>query len=256
MKLNFEQYGNGKPIVFLHAFPFSGQMWRRQSQELASSGWRVVLPDLPGFGKSPISAEISGIDAMARAVNELLNALEIERAAIAGLSMGGYAALNFFKFYPEKVSALILADTTAQADSEEKRKSRYEMIEKIAEQGSEILVSEMLPKMISQNTKDNNPALVREIAEMIANAEPQAMIAALKGMAGRDDFSDILAEIDVSTQLIFGEEDKITDLAAAEHLKTGIKNSKLAVIPSAGHLSNLENPTKFNQILLAFLSDI
>lgn len=253
MKLHFSEYGSGKPIVLLHAFPLSSRMWETQVEFLAQRGWRVILPDHPGFGHSMISADTTTIDAVAQSVAELLEDLNIEQSIVGGLSMGGYVALSFYRNFPEKVSALVLADTTAKNDSPQRRESRFQLIEKIEKFGSEVLIDEMLPKMISEHTKKSNAPLVEDIVNAMKEADEKGVSAALRGMAKREDFSGFLPSIKVPTLLIFGENDRITDIKEADFLHTKIEKSILSFVPDAGHLSNLENPEVFNESLLEFL---
>ena len=160
MNLNFTDAGSGKAVVLIHAFPLSNEMWAPQIEPLASAGYRLLLPDLPGFGGSPLSPAATSIDTMAEAVGLMLDRLQIERAIIGGLSLGGYVALGLYRQRPEKFAALVLCDTTARADDEEKRRARHEMVEKIEASGIAVLVDEMLPKLLSPASHPSLPRLL------------------------------------------------------------------------------------------------
>lgn len=250
MNLPFDDIGNGKPVILLHAFPLSKIMWKQQADFLAGNNFRVILPDLPGFGDNNSSS--SSLEEMAARIVRLIEYLEIDKAIIGGLSMGGYIAFNLFRLAPEKFSALILCDTTYLADTEEKRKSRFELISKIESQGSRALIENMLPNLISENTKQNNPSLTAKLEEVFSKVNPASAIAALQSMAERKDNSDIVSEINVPTLLVFGENDNVTNLENARQMKSLIPHSELQIIEKAGHYSNLEQPEQFNQILLNF----
>ncbi len=129
-------------------------------------------------------------------------------------------------------------------------------IELIESDGAQALVDNMLLKLVGKTTKANDPGIVNGIAEMVAAVDPKAAIAAMRGMAARRDNGEILANVEVPTLLIFGEEDQVTDLSAAKNLNDSIKDSKLVVIPSAGHLSNIEQPAAFNTALKNFLEQL
>lgn len=256
MKIAFEEHGNGKPIILLHAFPLSRQMWNQNIDSIVAANYRAITPDLRGFGGSSNFADINSMEAMAFDVAELMDSLKIEKAVIGGLSMGGYVAFNFYRLFPGRVSALIICDTNAAADSDDKRESRYEIIEKIEQQGSDVLIEDMLPNLVSDFTKVNNKKLITELEQMFADADRQALIAALRGMAERESHDEILKSIDVPTVLIFGETDSITDLDVARSMQNRIPGSALFTLKNAGHYSNLEQPEQFNDVLSKFLSDV
>lgn len=256
MKIEFEEHGSGKPFVFLHAFPLSRRMWASQIEPLTAENCRLILPDLRGFGESHSFSDINTMEDMAQDIVEMLDTLKIERAIIGGLSMGGYITFNFLKKFPERIAALVLCDTNAGNDTEETREARFDLIEKIEAEGAQALIDEMLPKLICANTKENKKELVQEIEEMFKKVNPQAAIAALRGMAERKDNTDLLDKISVPTILIFGAEDKVTNLETAEKMARTIPNAKLLKIENAGHYSNLEQPEIFNAALIDFIKTV
>lgn len=256
MKIEFEEHGKGKPFVLLHAFPLSNKMWQPQIEALTAANCRLILPDLRGFGESHSFSDINTMEDMAQDIAELLETLKIERAIVGGLSMGGYITFNFLKKFPEKIAALVFCDTNSGSDSEETRESRFNLIEQIETEGAQALIDEMLPKLICENTKQNKKDLVEKIEEMFKKVNPQAAIAALRGMAERKDRTDLLNKISVPTLLIFGREDKVTNLETAEKMSGAILNSKLVTIENAGHYSNLEQPEIFNEALVEFVKTI
>lgn len=256
MKIAYKEFGNGKPVVLLHAFPLSGRMWKPQIESLTANKYRVIIPDLRGFGESGNFADINAMKDMADDVAELLRNLKIERAIFAGLSMGGYVLLSLYSRFPGKFAAIVLCDTNSSADSEEQRESRFDFVEKIEKNGIQTLIDEMLPNLICEFTKQNNSGLVTEIEQMFAETHPRAAIAALRGMAARDDFSEMLKETSLPTLLIFGAEDKVTDEETAGELNRRIPDSQLFNIENAGHYSNLEQPDAFNKIFIDFAEKI
>jgi 3-oxoadipate enol-lactonase len=256
MNLSYEEIGSGKPIVLIHAFPLSGRMWKFQTEILANAGFRVILPDLPGFGGNTQLSQRFSIEEMAAQILQILDSLNIKKAIFGGLSMGGYVLFNLFRLAPEKVSALIFCDTTYSADTMEKRNSRFELISKIENQGSGALIENMLPNLISDQTKQNNPELKTELEEIFLKVNPDSAINALRSMAERKDNADILNKISVPTLLIFGEFDKVTNLENARVMDQTISDSELAIIENAGHYSNLEQPQQFNAAILNFCNRI
>jgi pimeloyl-ACP methyl ester carboxylesterase len=252
MSLSYKDIGNGKPFVLIHAFPLSNEMWEAQADLLAANGFRVILPDLPGFGKNDRTSPRYPITEMAEQIAEILDFLHIEKAIIGGLSMGGYVLCELFRIAPEKFSALILCDTTYLADTVEKRNSRFELISKIEAQGSSALIENMLPNLISEDTKRNNPALTVELENIFSKVNPVSAANALRSMAERKDNSEIIVQISVPTLLIFGEFDQVTNLENARRMHQMIPGSEFVIIEKAGHYSNLEQTVQFNKALLDF----
>lgn len=214
------------------------------------------MPDLPGFGDNTSFADINTMEEMAKGVGDLLQSLKIDRAIIGGLSMGGYVTLALYAMHPELFEGLILCDTTSAADTDEKRKGRFELMEKIERQGSDALLENMLPNLICDFTKQNNRELVADLEGSFAEVNAQAAIAALRGMAARADHTQMLGEINVPAALIFGEDDKITNLEAAEMMNRAISGSELTVIANAGHYSNQEQPAAFYKAVVDFLASV
>lgn len=256
MKMPFVERGSGKPVVLLHAFPLSGTSWQAQYDALASGNFRIIAPDLRGFGENHNFGDINTMEDMANDVAELLENLKIEKAIIGGLSMGGYVAFNLYRTYPEKFAGLLLADTSCQADSDEKRLGRFALIDQIEINGSKAIVEMMLPKLTSDYSKHNNPKLIENLEKMIAAVDPKSTIAALRGLAARKDHCYILESISIPTLLIFGEHDNVANLETARVMKSKIVNSELNIISNAGHYSNLEQPEIFNEYLKNFVEGI
>lgn len=253
MKIAFEEHGEGKPVILLHAFPLNRQMWRPQIEPLVAEGCRLILPDLRGFGESHSFSDIHTMEELAQDISDLMDAIKIDRAIIGGLSMGGYVAFKMLKICPEKFAAAVFCDTHPGADSDEKRESRFDMIEKIEKEGADVLIEEMLPNLFSQYTMENKKDLVSEIEQMFRAVNPQAAIAALRGMAGRKDNSDLLNNVSIPMCLIYGEEDDQLFLTAAEKIASFASNREFTRIPNAGHYSNLEQPEDFNRALVGFI---
>jgi 3-oxoadipate enol-lactonase len=256
MKMYFEDYGEGTPIVFLHAFPLSGKMWRRQIEAITEQGCRLILPDFRGFGISKDLPPADSIEEMAEDIAELLQFLNIGKAIIGGLSIGGYVIFNLYRLHPEIFSALILCDTNPVADTVEKRLQRLETIDRIKTVGVQTLREKMLPNLISPHTKNENPELLKELENLFGETAPASAISALKAMAERKDQTSVLERINVPTALIFGEEDRVTDLQTAKSLNDRIKNSRLFVVKNAGHFSNMEQPEQFNSVLKSFIKEV
>lgn len=255
-RLNYKDVGPGPiPVVLLHGFPFDSDLWRPQMPALADR-YRVIAPDLRGFGASQLVAEAYTIARLADDVADLLDALGLGRAVIGGLSMGGYVAFEFFRRHPRRVAALVLADTRPDPDGPEGQANRARMAELARIQGSRAVVDELLPKLLSAGTRAQKPEVERALRDMMEAANPEAIAAALMAMAARDDSRPLLPEIDVPTLVIGGAEDSLTP---PEHMREWghqIPRARLELIEGAGHVSNLEQPEAFNALLLDFLGGL
>lgn len=251
----FEDEGSGPAIVLLHGFPFERTMWREQFDALQSQ-YRMIAPDLRGLGETAAPDGVATMDQMARDVAALLDALQIDRVVVCGLSMGGYVALEFCHLFPGRVSALVLAGTRAPADSVEEKQNRERQATRILAEGMKGVADETLPKLLARETLAGKPEIVTRVRQMIESTDPRGAAAAQRGMAARRDYSEDLTHINVATLVIVGREDSIRPLSDAEFMHSKIRNSRLEVIENAAHVSNMERPEVFNNALSLLLEEI
>jgi len=254
IEIAYTDSGIGRPVVLIHGYPFNRSLWNEQIAALSSS-YRVIAPDLRGFGESESAPGTATMNVMAQDVGLLLNHLGIARAAIGGLSMGGYVALAFYKQLPSRVRTLVLADTRAQADTEEGKQTRAQQAEKALNEGMAGIADAMLPKLLTPETVSKRPEVVKSVRDMMLKTKPEGAAAALHGMAERDDQTALLAKITVPALVMVGAEDAITPVADSEKMHAAIPGSRLVVIENAGHVSNLERTEQFNDALLSFLKE-
>ena len=254
-EIGYDDAGTGKAVVLLHGHPLNRSMWSAQTEALQAN-YRIVCPDLRGYGETAAVSDVSTMSEMAQDVAALLDFLKLETVILGGLSMGGYAALEFYNLFPTRVSALVLADTKAASDTEVARQKRFETAGKIEKEGIEPLAEEMLPKILAPATRSSKPEIAGRVRQMMLATNPTGAAAALRGMAERSDHTKLLAKICVPTLVIVGEADELTPPAEAEKMNRAIKDSRLVKISNAGHLSPLENGAEFNSALLNFLSEI
>lgn len=254
IQMAYTDTGAGRPVVLIHGYPFNRSLWNEQVTAL-SVNHRLITPDLRGFGESEASEGTATMNRMAQDVALLLDHLEIARATIAGLSMGGYVALAFYKQFAARVRALILADTRAQADTDEGKQTRAQQAEKALTEGMAGIADAMLPKLLTPETVSKRPEIVKRVRDMMLKTKPEGAAAALHGMAERDDQTSLLAKITVPALILVGAEDAITPVADSEQMHQAIAGSRLVVLEKAGHVSNLERTDEFNQALLDFLQE-
>ena len=251
--IGYSDQGTGHPIVFLHAFPLNRTMWATQ-ERLLSLQFRIITIDLRGHGESDAPLWRYTLEQSTDDVRALLDHLEIQRALFVGLSKGGYILFAFYRKYAARVKGLILADTKAQADTEEGKNGRLQLAQIAYKKGPPAIADIMIPKLLSPTTIQTNPDLVQQVRAMIESTQISGIAGDLMAMAERPDSVPLLSQITCPTQIIVGDLDQATPPSDAELLANRISNARLAVIPQAAHLANLEQPETFNQIVASFAS--
>jgi pimeloyl-ACP methyl ester carboxylesterase len=255
INVEYRDEGTGLPVIFVHAFPLNQTMWDDQVAALRKH-CRAITLDLRGFGRSDAPQGPYRMDEMAADVRALMAVLNLEKAVLVGLSMGGYIALALYRNYPEIFRALVLADTRASGDTNEARERRLKSAEKAEVDGSKAIAWDMVPLLLGRSTLDNRPSVVQRVQAMIESNTPQGIAGAQRGMAERRDSTYILGGIDFPVLIVVGSEDTLTPVAEAESLRNGIPGARLRVIEGAGHLSNMEQPDQFNTTLIEFIETL
>jgi 3-oxoadipate enol-lactonase len=248
VKLAYIDEGTGPAVLLIHAFPLNRAMWAPQIPELKNR-FRVIAPDVRGFGQTPASGPWT-LDDAADDFAALLDSLRIQECALLGLSMGGYIALPFYAKYSERVRRLVLADTRARADNDAEKTSRSEMIGALEQFGNVILADRMLPRLLKPNAE---LSVVTRVREMIETTSATNANYALMAMRDRPDASAVLERVSCPVLVIAGENDAVTRTDESQMMASHVADGQFVVIPDAGHLSNLENPAAFNRALEAFL---
>ena len=254
LELGYDDVGAGPPIVFIHGFPHNRSLWAPQVNALVDRA-RCIAIDLRGFGESSVQPPFS-VDQFADDIAQLLRALRIDRAVIAGLSMGGYIAFAFWRRHRAMVRALVLADTRAGSDSEEGRAKRRDLIALARSKGSGAVADTQVTGMVGKTTREKHPAIVDAVHRMLSSAPVDGVVGALEAMMARPDSTSMLPTIDVPTLIIVGEEDALTPVTEARAMHAAIPLSRLEVLTGAGHVSNLERPAAFNHVTSEFLARI
>jgi pimeloyl-ACP methyl ester carboxylesterase len=250
--VGYDVRGEGEPLLLLHGFPHDRTLWAPQLAD-DSLGVRRIAPDLPGFGESEPTTDAS-LDHWADWVAAFLDALALPRVIVGGLSMGGYLAFAFWRRHPERVRALVLADTRAGPDSDEARAKRRDMQVLARAEGAGAVAARMLTGMIGKTTRAERPAVVATLDTMMRRVPVPAIVDALEALATRADSGTTLRTITVPTLVVCGEEDVLTPPAESQAMHAAIAGSELAILPRAGHASNLEDPRGFDGLLSRFLT--
>jgi pimeloyl-ACP methyl ester carboxylesterase len=224
-------------------------------EALAASNRRVISPDYPGFGRSPRPPAQPDVRYYAEQVRELLDKLKLDRVVLGGLSMGGYVAFACLRLFPERISALLFANTRPDPDTEEAKETRREVARQVAEEGVQILPKLQIGRLLAHDTLENKKDVVESVREMILESSPDGAVAALGAMRERPDSTDLLEKINVPTLLIGGAEDVLSTPEIMEEMAKKIPSSHHLTLEEAGHLSNLEAPEGFNAALGEFLEE-
>jgi pimeloyl-ACP methyl ester carboxylesterase len=254
--LHVREAGAGLPVVLLHAFPLSSAMWLEQHTALGER-YRVITPDLRGFGGSPPGDDEPSLDAVADDVAAMLDRLGLHRVVLGGLSMGGYAAMAFLRRHPGRASALVLADTKATSDPPEAAANRLRIAARLAAEGTTAaLVDDVLPSLVGPTTVRARPSVAGRVRALVEAASPAAAAWAQRAMAVRPDSLATLRAADVPALVLRGDEDALSSQADAEAMAEALPRGRLVVLPSAGHLSAMEVPEAFAVTVGDFLAEL
>jgi 3-oxoadipate enol-lactonase len=247
--------GEGPAVVLLHAFPVDHGMWQPVAERLAAH-YRVVLIDLRGHGDSDPGQGPATMEKHAGDVARVCDAAGVGKAVFGGVSIGGYVLFEFWRRYRQRATALILADTRAQADSEQTRTTRLQAADDVKRNGPDAFLDSLAPKLLGQTTRRNRPDLVAAARAMMDRMTVAGIAAVQQGMAMRPNSVPTLSSIDVPTLLLFGDEDTVTPAADAELMRRSIANSRLQIVPQGGHFSVFERQDDALALTRKFLDEL
>lgn len=245
MTLHVSDEGTGPVVVLLHAFPCDGELWQPQAAELVSDGWRVIVPDLPGFGDSEILDEEPSVDAVAVAVLDMLDKRSVDRCILGGVSLGGYVAMAILRRRPELAGAVLLCGTKATADGEEARGNRERLAALVLENPSECartLEQAVLPGLLGRTSHASRPDAVDRVRGWLGSAPAATVAWYQRAMAQRPDSQAVLADLAVPALVLWGEEDTLSPRSEQDLMVERLALGELAVVPAAGHLAGVERP--------------
>ncbi|MDB6026213.1 MAG: putative hydrolase [Verrucomicrobiales bacterium] len=228
------------PIVLIHGYPFDHSMWDSVAEELSGKA-RVIVPDLPGFGGEPVLKSAASMDRYADFIGELLDKENLSAAVVVGMSMGGYVALSFAENYPDRVVGLGLVATQAAADTEDARKARAAMIEKVRKEGPQAAAEAISPKLFAAKNAQNE-LLLKFPRDGAAKAGVEGICWALQAMAGRPDRTFVLRNLECPSAVVHGVEDKIIPRDRAQQMARETPGCEYIEIEGAGHGLPIEEP--------------
>jgi pimeloyl-ACP methyl ester carboxylesterase len=250
--LAYEDVGpdRGVPLLLVHGHPFDRSMWEPQLRRFGAER-RVIVPDLRGYGAS--GGAVPEWPAFIDDLAALLDGLRVPRAVVAGLSMGGQIALEFWARHPGRVAGLLLADTTAAGETAESREARIAQAQRLLREGMDPYAVEVLYLMVAP---DAPPAVAEHVLAMMRSTDPAGAAAAQRARADRPDRRADLAAITVPTTVVVGSEDAFTPVADARVISEGVPGAELVVVDGAAHMPNLERPEAFDAALQRLLDRV
>jgi pimeloyl-ACP methyl ester carboxylesterase len=252
----WEECGAGPAVLLVHGFPLNRQMWREQLQAIAAGGYRVIAPDLRGFGASEAPPDGYSMDGFADDLVALLDALEIGRAAVCGMSMGGYILLNLLERHPERVSAACFIATKSSADDEEGRARRSALAAQAESFGANPIVKTFAELLFAPQTTHSQPELIAQVTSWMRSTSPRALAGGLLAMRDRKDYTPLLPGFHQPSLVILGAEDRAASTTAVGLFTSGLPRCESRIIADGGHMVNMERPGEFNDALLRFLDGI
>ena len=243
-------------VLLLHGFPFDHSMWRHQLDAL--SRWQSVAPDLRGAGaaEAPASPDEYSMTSYARDLVRFLDERQVETAVVCGLSMGGYITFELLRQVSKRVCGAILCNTKATADTPEAKRGRDALAARARAQGATAVAQDLVPKLLSGATRERQPHVVQEVTEMIERQPVAGIVGALHALRERPDSTPLLGRIRVPVLVVAGEDDQITPAEGMREMAKAIAGAEFVLIPEAGHLAPLEQPTQVNAAITAFLRQL
>jgi pimeloyl-ACP methyl ester carboxylesterase len=257
--LRTRDIGDGPVLVLLHAFPCDGRMWEPQAAAAAAAGWRVLVPDLPGFGESSLVPGHPSLPIVAESVIAMVEERGVDRYVVGGVSLGGYVAMELLRARPTMLAGLILCDTKASADGPDARANRERLAGLALAAGEEVgrlLEQAVLPGLLGDSSRANRPEVVERVRGWLHDADSAAVAWYQRAMAERPDSLATIADVDLPTLVVWGEEDALSDRAEQDRMVGAVSDGSLVVVPAAGHLANVEDPESVSAAIVRFLGAV
>ncbi|MHC1703125.1 MAG: alpha/beta fold hydrolase [Tenuifilaceae bacterium] len=250
--IHYNLIGSGHCVVLLHGYLENLEIWSGFAAELSKS-YLVLTIDLPGHGNSVCNENCNTLEIMAKAVNDILDHLNISKALIVGHSMGGYAALPFAELFPSKTAGLCLFHSTPNSDNNDKKESRIREIQQIKSGEKQKVVSSSVPLRFATNNLKRLSSDVEYAKQMAMKTTDSGIILALEAMASRIDRNHVLENATYPTMMIFGEHDNLIPLKVARELEARHKKTRTVYLANSGHMGFIEEKDQALKAIRSFL---
>ena len=254
--LAYDDCGQGPAVLLIHGFPLNRRMWQPQLPALAGAGYRVIAPDLRGFGESEAPSAGYSIDLFADDLIALLDALQIERAVVGGMSMGGYILMNLLERYPQRLRAACFIATKSSADDQAGRARRSALAAEAERLGANPIIKIFAELLFATDTMLSRPELIARVTSWMRDTHPSGLAGGLLAMRDRKDYTALLPGFRQPSLVVAGAEDRAASPDALQRLTAGLPRCRSRIIGQAGHMVNMERPEEFNASLLEFLGSL
>lgn len=256
IQLAYDERGRGEAVVLIHGFPLNRQMWQPQLAPVAEAGFRIVTPDLRGFGESDAPAGGYSMDVFADDIVALLDTLKIEQAVVGGMSMGGYVVMNLLERYPDRVRAACFIATRANADDEAGRERRTSLAAEAERLGANPIIKFFAQLLFAPATTETHPELIARVTSWMRDTSPNGLAGALLAMRDRKDYTPLLPSFQTPSLVLAATEDRAAPQEVAQVLIDRLPDCQSRIIENAGHMLNMEQPDAFNEALIGFLKSL
>jgi pimeloyl-ACP methyl ester carboxylesterase len=247
----YRDAGAGFPVMLVHGFPIEGRLWDAQAAVLQQH-FRLLIPDLPGSGASPLKDHLS-IEAMAECLNDILVQENIDQCVLIGHSMGGYATLAFAEKHPGKLKGFGLFHSSARADTEEKKKGRLRSVDMMRRYGAGVFLRQMIPTLFAGKFRKHEKARVQALIAEKADAEVEALAAYYEAMRERPDRTAVLRQTKTPVLFVIGKEDSAAPARDVLPQVSLPAVSEVYLLEQVAHLGMLEAPAASADVLEQFI---
>lgn len=251
----YDSKGEGRAIIFLHGYLETLYIWE-EFKALFESKYRVVLLDLPGHGLTGSAREVNSMELMASLVKGVMDLCSISKASLVGHSMGGYVAAQFLCDYPSSCESIIFMNSTPYSDTEQKREERGREISLVLNSKLNAIASLSVPKMFADINLRKYDQKIQETLELIDTHDPEGIVATIRGLAERNDNSDVIKASEIPVLFILGDLDNYITKPVIERIVEDFSNTKIVTIPNTGHCTFIEEMLLCRDALQAFLDTL
>lgn len=252
-EMAFEDAGSGPSVVLLHGFALNRQMWRKQVGPLVGSGFRVITPDLRGFGESGAPVGSYTMSDFADDTIGLLDYLGVGRAVVCGMSLGGYILFELLSRYPARLAGACFVVSQARGDSCLEGGRRVDAAQLLENGRTRLAMDGLAPLYFAPENLEGQPALLSEVRHWLAANSPAVLAEVLMGMRVREDYTQKITSFTLPTLVVGAASDQIVSPEQSKNLANSLPHCVCQILPNSGHLVNMERPAEFNGCLVSFL---
>lgn len=253
--ITYFEKGKGKPVVLLHGFCETYEVWNNLTDDLAKN-YRVITPDLPGFGKSPLPKEELTIELLAEKLSQWIKNIVDEPVVMLGHSLSGYITLAFAENHKDQLKAFGLIHSTAYADSPEKKENRLKAVEFVKKNGPEPFVRTLIPSLFHNNKATEKQPLIQEALRIGITTPAETIISYSLAMRERPPRYHLLADADIPKLFVAGKHDNTIPLSTSEEQIKKIQNGKGEILDNSAHMGMMEEPENMLNVISSFIDDV